>query len=101
MGGFWKPIEAKLVVVAELSVTDDTVPEYAQSPAAHLNNPTTIKINGKTPHCDTELRAGQRKAARGYVGRFPAERTDAVELVAAEEVPLSIGAFFLTFRRGL
>src|ERR1700678_3541499 len=41
------------------------VPEYPQRPAAHLNKPTTININGRISHCDTELRAGQRNAASG------------------------------------
>jgi hypothetical protein len=73
------------------------IPEYPHRPAAHLKRPTAINIKGKISHCETELRAGQRKAARGYVG------------LTVEERPLFVGTAetsllfedFLTFRRGL
>jgi hypothetical protein len=74
------------------------VPEKPQRPAAHLKRPTAIRINGRISHCDTELRAGQRKAARGYAGRLVVERP-ALE-GATEETSLLL-LVFLTLRRGL
>ena len=80
------------------TAVNEHVPEYPQSPAAHLKSPTAIKIKGRISHCDTELRAGQRKAARGYAGRLVLVRP-AEEVVAEDDsLPLLV---FLTFRRGL
>jgi len=46
------------------------------------------------------LRAGQRKAARGYVGRFPSGAFLVVEATDDTSLELLFPAF-LTFRRGL
>ena len=56
-----------------------------------------MNIKGKISHCDTELRAGQRKAARGYVGLTVEDRPVFDE---AAETSLAFEGF-LTFRRGL
>jgi hypothetical protein len=77
-----------------------SIPEYPQRPAAHLNSPTAIKINGRTSHCDTELRVGQRKAASGYAGRLELELARPAVDGATEETSLPL-LVFLTFRRGL
>lgn len=69
------------------------LPEYPHSPEAHLKSPATIKIKGRTSHCDEEVRAGQRKAASGNDG----VRTRASDRVSLSE-PL---AGFLALRRGL
>jgi hypothetical protein len=74
------------------------VPEYPQRPAAHLNKPTAIKIIGRISHCDTELRAGQRKAASGYAGRLEPVRLAVDGATEETSLPLLV---FLTFRRGL
>ena len=72
-----------------------TIPEYPQNPAAHLKSPTTIRITGRTSHCDDELRAGHRNAARGKDG----DLTRASGLERGTFSTLSSG--FLVLRLGL
>jgi hypothetical protein len=75
------------------------MPEYPQSPAAHLKSPTAINISGRISHCETELRTGQRKAARGYAGLVVADDRELAD-GATEETSLPL-LVFLAFRRGL
>lgn len=70
-------------------------PEYPQSPAAHRNRPTTISTSGSTSHCDKDVRAGHKKAAKGNAGvRTRTSDRDRRGL----SMSLSV---FLAFRRGL
>jgi hypothetical protein len=55
-------------------------------------------MKGRTSHCDTELLAGQRRAARGYAGRLPAERP---EDGATDDTSLPLLVVCLALRRGL
>jgi hypothetical protein len=82
-----------------LSQHDMFVPEYPHNPAAHLNSPTAIRINGRISHCDKELLAGHNKAARGYVGLLSEDgRTGSRDVREACSPPLPE---LLIFRRGL
>lgn len=74
------------------------VPEYPHSPAAQRDRPTAININGKISHRETELRAGHRKAARGYAGRLLLGRPVVDGAFEEGSLPLLV---CLTFRRGL
>jgi hypothetical protein len=77
------------------------LPEYPHSPAAHLNKPTAININGRTSHCDM-LRAGQRKAVSGYAGRVVVAADRPVVDDPTEETWLAPPfPGFLAFRLGL
>lgn len=58
-----------------------------------------MRINGRTTHCETELRAGQRKAARGYDGRVVVVRSEE-EMAVETSLPLPLLAF-LILRLGL
>jgi hypothetical protein len=58
-----------------------------------------MRIKGRTTHCDTELRAGQRKAARGNDGRVVVVRV-VEDWTDETSLPLSLFGF-LILRRGL
>ena len=62
---YWRVLEASQNLVETASEHLESIPEYPQSPAAHLKRPTAMRINGRISHCDTELLAGQKKAANG------------------------------------
>jgi hypothetical protein len=82
------------------SQTRILLPEYPHNPAAHLNSPTAMRINGRISHCDKELLAGHNRAARGYDGLLEEDaRPDPDEDIrGAGSVPFPEP---LTFRRGL
>jgi hypothetical protein len=44
--------------------------EFPYRPATYLNRPTSIGINGRISYYDTELRAGHRRAAGGWLNNL-------------------------------
>lgn len=70
-------------------------PEYPQSPAAQRNRPATMRISGSTSHCEDDVLAGQRNAAKGKDGVLT--RASGRERTTLSE-PLPV---FLPLRLGL